>query len=106
MNPLLDMRGIITVLNTPFAHSDAIDVDGLQEHVRVALKAGAIGFLVPAMASEVDKLSENEREAVIKAVVDVARGKAIVIGGASAPSSEDRIRHARRCVELGCDGIL
>jgi len=106
ISPLLDLRGIITVLNTPFTRDDAIDVDGLKENVRRAIKGGVIGFLVPAMASEVEKLSEAERDLMVKSVVETARGSAAVIGGASAPTSGARVRHALRCVELGCDGVL
>ncbi len=106
MNPLTDLCGIITVLNTPFTEDDAIDIQGFQKNVQHALDAGVAGFLVPAMASEVDKLSPQEREQLVKAVLGITRGRKPVIGGASAPTTEARVTATRRLLDLGCDGIL
>ena len=103
---LLHMPGIITVLNTPFTEEDAIDLDGLRKHVEYALGAGVSGFLVPAMAAEVGKLSAEERGAMVRTVLDTTAGRVPVIGGASAPTSAERVANARRLVETGCDGVL
>jgi hypothetical protein len=59
MNPTTDLRGIITVLNTPFNPDDTLDLLGLARNVENAIQAGVAGFLVPAMASEVSALSDN-----------------------------------------------
>ena len=64
------------------------------------------GFLVPAMASEVDKLTSVERERFVEAVLEEAKGRAVVIGGASAASGAERVRLARQLVAAGCDGVL
>nr|MDO8111343.1 dihydrodipicolinate synthase family protein [Candidatus Sigynarchaeota archaeon] len=75
MKELLGIRGIITVLNTPFTREDAIDVTSLQRNVDEAARAGVAGFLVPAMASEVEKLSDEERRLEITAVLDQLGGR-------------------------------
>lgn len=106
MKDLLDLHGIVTVLNTPFTEDDRIDIDGLRAHVRYALDAGVGGFLVPAMASEVGKLSEQERDFMVEAVIDETAGRVPVIGGASAESDDERIRICRRLIEAGCQGVL
>jgi dihydrodipicolinate synthase/N-acetylneuraminate lyase len=61
MKQLFPLHGIVTVLNTPFSAKGEIDFSALQKNVGYALDAGVAGFLVPAMASEVYKLSETER---------------------------------------------
>lgn len=106
MNPLSDLRGIVTVLNVPFDASDRVDPDALGRNVEEAIRAGVVGFLVPAMASEVGRLSEGERDDVVRAVVGRAAGRVAVVGGASAPDRPSRDRLARRCLDLGCDGVL
>lgn len=106
MKTLPDLRGIITVLNTPFTNDDRIDVDGLRCNVSNAIAAGVAGFLVPALASEVDKLSEAERELVVRTVLDAVAGRVPVIGGASAPTCEARRHHGRKLIDLGCAAIL
>lgn len=106
MKTLLDLPGIITVLNTPFTEDDTIDLDGLQRNTRLALDAGVAGFLVPAMASEVLKLSEDEREQMVRMVVETAAGRVPVIGGSSAPGARTRLRVGERLLALGCQGML
>lgn len=106
MKELLNLPGIITVLNTPFTADDHIDLASLRKNVQLALDAGVAGFLVPAMASEVDKLSPAEREQILSAVLDEVCAKVPVIGGASAPDSTERLRLAQRCIALGCQGVL
>ncbi len=101
-----DPRGIITVLNTPFTVHDEIDLTGLRDNVRYALDAGVAGFLVPAMASEVDQLTPKEKQAIVQLVVDESRDRAVVIGGASTPDQPHRLQLAAEFLTLGCDGIL
>jgi 4-hydroxy-tetrahydrodipicolinate synthase len=103
---LLDLRGIITVLNTPFSDDDAVDLPSLRRNVRYAIESGVAGFLVPAMASEVDKLTPEERRRIVGAVLEENEGAVPVIGGASAATGEERRENARMLIELGCDGIL
>jgi 4-hydroxy-tetrahydrodipicolinate synthase len=106
MKTLLDMRGIVTVLNTPFLDDDAIDREGLNANVAQAIAAGVAGFLVPAMAAEVGKLSMAERIQVVETVLGAVKGRVPVIGGASADTPEARLDMARRLIGLGCDGVL
>lgn len=100
------MRGIVTVLNTPFTESDEIDFGGLAKHVRYALDAGVAGFLYPALASEVGSLSEQERCDAVRYVVEAVAGRVPVIGGAGAATQERRTRLAKDLVSLGCSGLL
>ena len=100
------LHGIVTVLNTPFAEDNSIDIAGLQRNVANALQAGIAGFLIPALASEVDQLNEDEKRELVGQVVAQCRGRAVVIGGASAESQRERLGLAGGFLELGCDGIL
>lgn len=106
MKDRLDLRGIITVLNTPFTDDNQLDLPGLRRNVAAALEAGVAGFLVPAMASEVGKLRDDERDALVDTVVQAVAGRAVIIGGASASTPAASQRHAARCIALGCQGIL
>lgn len=100
------MNGIIGVINTPFTRDDKIDCDSLGWYVNHGIDAGVAGFLVPAMAGEVDKLTVSERRLIVETVLDAARGSVPVIGGASAPNQELRIYHTKMLNDLGCDGVL
>lgn len=100
------LSGIVTVLNTPFRADGAVDYAALERHAELALEAGVAGFLVPAFAGEVLALTEDERIGLAKTVRDVARGRAVVVGGASAPSLEQRLRNAEALGALGVDIVL
>ena len=107
MNPAIQrLNGIVTVVNTPFTTGNAIDLDSLSANVAYALDAGVAGFLIPAQASEVDKLTPQEREALVRRVIDDVAGRVPVIGGASAEEREARVRFAATLVDMGCDGVL
>ncbi len=106
MKPLWACRGIITVLNRPFAEDGELEEAALRCNVRRALAAAVAGFLVPAMASEVGKLSEAERRMMVRAVLEEVAGAVPVVGGGSAPSRRQRIDACRMMRDLGCPAIL
>lgn len=106
MQKLINLKGIITVLNTPFTENNCLDMASLCKNVKIALNAGVAGFLVPVMASEVDKLTEKEREQIIFSVLAEVNGQVPVIGGASAPDQSIRIRIAQKLIDSGCQGVL
>jgi len=106
MKDLLPLGGIVTVLNTPFTEDDRVDLGALRANIDYALDAGVAGFLVPALASEVYKLTADERRAIIDTTVQRANGHATVVGGASSPTQHERLDRARECIDLGCDGVL
>ena len=106
MEPTRDLRGIVTVLNTPFTDSDEVDLDCAARHVRYALAAGVHGFLVPAMAAEVTKLDESERRRLLETVLEVVGGTRPVVAGVYAADDESRIRLASEYTELGASAVL
>ncbi len=103
---LWPVRGIITVLNTPFDKVLDLDLDSLGKNVEKAIQAGVAGLIVPAIASEVDKLTGRERLAMVKAVIDHTNARVPVIGGASAPTQKQRLEMTHDLIDLGCDGVL
>jgi 4-hydroxy-tetrahydrodipicolinate synthase len=106
VNALPPPRGIITVLNTPFTASDDVSIDALQQHVSYALDAGVSGFLVPAMASEVDKLTVTERIHVVRAVLEAVDNQVPVFAGTGGSSVSRSKRLLRDYLDLGCQHVL
>ncbi|WP_082588247.1 dihydrodipicolinate synthase family protein [Paenibacillus sp. Soil724D2] len=102
----LTMRGIITVLNTPFTIQNELDEASLRRNVRLALDAGVVGFLVPGLAAELYHLTPEERLRMTQVVVEEAGGRVPVIGGATAASPVERLKYAEQFIGLGCAGIL
>jgi dihydrodipicolinate synthase/N-acetylneuraminate lyase len=106
MKELFPLKGIVTVLNTPFDADDTINLVALKKNVSEALNAGVAGFLVPAMAAEVYKLTETERLMMVEAVLEIAASKVTVIAGAG-ETDLSRSKHLiRKYISLGCKNIL
>lgn len=103
---LLALNGIVTVLNTPFTSADRVDLMSLARNVEYAIASGVAGFLVPAMASEVGKLTRLERDAIVRTVITQAKERVPVIGGATASDPEERLDLIRGMTDMGCSGVL
>lgn len=106
MKQLFPLHGIVTVLNTPFKTDKTIDLPALKRNVDYALVAGVAGFLVPAMASEVYKLSETERIEMVAAVLEGANRKVPVIAGAGETDLVKSKRLILEYIRLGCKNVL
>jgi 4-hydroxy-tetrahydrodipicolinate synthase len=103
---LYPLFGIVTVLNTPFRIDGTIDFPAFKRNVEYALEAGVAGFLVPAMASEVYKLSEKERLEMVTAVLEEVNGKVPVIAGAGETDLAKSKRLISEYIRLGCKNVL
>jgi dihydrodipicolinate synthase/N-acetylneuraminate lyase len=106
MKPLYPVNGIITVLNTPFCTDLSLDEPALRRHVRLAMEAGVAGFLVPAMASEVYKLTLDERLRMVVIVTEEVDGKIPVFAGAGETDHTKRMEIVKRYLDLGCKNVL
>lgn len=106
MKELFPLRGIITVLNTPFDEKDNLDVPALQKHVDIAMDAGVSGFLVPAMASEVYKLNFEERVLMVSTVLDRTNGSVPVFAGTGETDLVRSMELLQSYLDIGCKNVL
>lgn len=106
MKELYPLHGIVTVLNTPFTKNNTIDLSALQQNVKEALHAGVAGFLVPAMASEVYKLSYSERIQMVEAVLKIAGDRVPVFAGAGETDLDKSKKLLKEYIQLGCKHVL
>ena len=75
------MRGCATALVTPFKSDGAVDLERMRALVERQIE-GDVRLLVPCgTTGESVTMSGAEREAVISATVEVAKGRARVIAG-------------------------
>lgn len=105
-NTCLNIKGIITVLNTPFNSTGDIDHEAFARHIDYALNAGVKGFLAPAMAGEADKLTLEERIALTRTLLETVRGRVPVIGCATGCPGVDSVAMTSELTAMGCDGVL
>lgn len=106
MKRRLLFKGTATALVTPFKKDGAVDEHALRELVEYQIK-GKVEALVPAGSTgEAATLSETEQAFVVETVVDQARGRVPVVGGASSNSTTKAIALAKQVKQSGADAIL
>ena len=106
MNGAERLDGIIAVPATPFTDSNLVEEESLRRYVSRSIGQGVTGFLAPVVAGEVDYLSVEERNLVVRTIIDEAAGRVPVIGGASDSDPRVRLAMGRSYLDLGCAGIL
>ncbi len=100
-------QGFIPVMLTPFQENGDIDFDGLTKLTELYLQAGAAGLFANCLSSEMYELSEDERIAVTKHVVDVANGRVPVVatGTFGGPIAE-QAKFAKKIYTTGIQAVI
>lgn len=100
------IEGAITAMVTPFTESGELDVEGLKRNVKFQVDNGISGLVPLGTTGESPTVSDEERETVIKAVVEAAAGKVPVIVGTGTNSTAHSIELSRQAEKLGADAVL
>jgi dihydrodipicolinate synthase/N-acetylneuraminate lyase len=99
-------RGVFVIVPTPFLTDLALDLDGLRRIVRFCVDCGVHGLVAPANASEQPYLSDDERRAVMRTVIEEAAGRAPVIAGVTASTRLIAAGLAREAEAMGADALM
>ena len=100
------LDGIVPILQTPFSAAGGLDVASLRRLAEHVIQSGAAGAIYPAVASEVAKLSGEERRLGLEVVLAQAGGRVPVFAGVSAASLEESCALARHAEVSAAAGIL
>lgn len=100
-------QGFIPVMLTPFKDNGDIDFEGLTQLTELYLQAGAAGLFANCLSSEMYELTEDERLAITRHVVEVANGRVPVVatgtfGGAIAEQAE----FAKKIYATGIQAVI
>jgi 4-hydroxy-tetrahydrodipicolinate synthase len=100
------MRGIFPVLQTPLDESGELDADSLRREVAFCIEAGAHGLVYPALGSEMQYLSDHERQRLVEVVIAEAAHHVPVVVAVSAPSAAIAVEHAHHAARVKADAIM
>ncbi|MBM3935343.1 MAG: dihydrodipicolinate synthase family protein [SAR202 cluster bacterium] len=103
---LFPLIGVVPIVLTPFNDDGSIDFASLEREVEHGIKDGVAGFIVPAVASEVNKLTEDERKQLTVRVISQVKGRVPVVIGASHPDAKQSRGLAEYGMAQGAAGIL
>ncbi|TMH01761.1 MAG: dihydrodipicolinate synthase family protein [Betaproteobacteria bacterium] len=98
--------GVCPVLATPFDDTGAADAHALARIVEFAIRCGADAIVYPGVASEVEQLTDSERNHLLDAVAGAVRGRVPLIVGASAADPEHTMLYLYKASTLGAAAAM
>lgn len=101
-----DLFGCVPIVLTPFEDDGRIDMVSLERQIEFIIDSGVQGLATPALASEGFKLTDAERDEVIRAVVTMVDGRLPVIASADGSGVEPAVERARAAVEAGAAALM
>ncbi|MCA9084461.1 MAG: dihydrodipicolinate synthase family protein [Planctomycetaceae bacterium] len=99
------IEGVLPVVHTPFDSRGEIDIDSLQREVDWVFEVGADG-ICSAMVSELLRLTTQERNALNRSLVQMVKGRGVVVASVGAESTKQAIEYAHAAEQAGCDAIM
>ncbi len=102
----LKLEGVMTALVTPFTEDGEVDYEGFRENLKYQMKNGIKGLVVLGTTGETPTLKPEEKEQLVKASVEEAKGKVPVIAGTGTNSTEKTVEESKKAEELGADALL
>lgn len=99
-------EGVYPILVTPFDERERFDPESLGRIVRFMAEIGADGVTVLGVLGESDRVTDGEREAVIRTAVEAAQGRIPVVVGASHRGTLATAAWSRTAESLGAAAVM
>ncbi len=101
-----EWRGSFAIPMTPWDDQDRIDEDVLAAEIEFCIQSGVGGLVTPVLVSEFQALSEDERRAMMRLPVEVAKGRVPVVVNVAAENTPLAVSYARYAQEIGADAVI
>jgi 4-hydroxy-tetrahydrodipicolinate synthase len=106
MNRALALGRCLTAMVTPFDPDGALDTDGAQKLATLLVDSGCDGLVLNGTTGESPTTSDEEKERLIRAVVEAVGDRARVIAGVGTSDTAHTAGLARSAERAGADGLL
>jgi 4-hydroxy-tetrahydrodipicolinate synthase len=100
------VNGVHSVLVTPFAPDESLDLASVHSLVDFYVAAGVDGVLVLGVLGEADRLSDAERELLVARAVEATAGRVQVTVGISHPATRIVEERARAAEAAGAAAVM
>ncbi len=97
---------VLTAMITPFDDDGRVDYDRASRLAAYLVSHGSDGLVVTGTTGESPTLSDDEKLALYRAVLDAVGGRATVIAGTGTYDTHHSIEQSTRAAELGVDGLM
>ncbi len=100
------LAGIYPIVPTPFHETGALDVESIGTLTEFMVGCGVDGLAILGVMGEADRLTEQERERVVRAFRDALPRDHALVAGAGGAGTDATIQACARALELGADALL
>ncbi|GAB3593666.1 4-hydroxy-tetrahydrodipicolinate synthase [Angustibacter peucedani] len=97
---------VLTAMVTPFTDDGALDLDAAQALATHLVDHGNDGLVVSGTTGESPTTSDDEKVALVRAVVEAVGSRATVVAGVGTNDTAHTVAGARAAAEAGADGLL
>src|ERR1700753_2640046 len=104
--PATWLTGYVPDIPTPFDENGTIDLAAFTRLCERQIQADVSAIVVGETSGEFNTLTTAERDALLRAAAETARGRVRVIAGAGSNSTAEAIGRARRAERSGADALL
>jgi len=101
-----DWRGVFPAVTTQFRDDLALDLEATGRHVERLIQAGVRGLIMLGTVGENTALEAEEKRAVMRSAIAVAKGRVPVLSGVAECSTALACRYAADMEKLGADGLM
>jgi 4-hydroxy-tetrahydrodipicolinate synthase len=99
-------QGVIPAITTPFQQDYSVDADLLVKQVDALVRAGCTGIVALGSLGEGGSLSFDEKKAVLRLCKEALKGRASLVAGVAAMTTDEACRLAELAREQGVDGLM
>jgi 4-hydroxy-tetrahydrodipicolinate synthase len=101
-----NFEGIFPVLAIPFDEKGRFDEESLRRLIEFQIRCGVHGVVIFGLASEVYKLTDEERKIILQVVVDQVKGRIPILAGAEHTGTEAAVQRSKTMEDLGAQGLM
>ena len=99
-------KGAFPAVTTKMTKAGKVDLSQTQSSIDRLINNSVSGVIVLPMLGENASLSPSEREAAIRAAVEVAKGRVPVLSGLAELTLDAAEEHARDYERFGAEGLM
>jgi 4-hydroxy-tetrahydrodipicolinate synthase len=99
-------QGVIPAITTPFKPDYSVDADLLVKQVDALVRSGCTGIVALGSLGEGGSLTFDEKKAVLRLCKEALKGRASLVAGVAALTTDEACRLAELGREQGADGLM
>lgn len=99
-------KGAGVALVTPFHEDESVNYDALEALIEMQIEGQTDAIIVCGTTGEPSTMTEEERESVIRFVIEKVKKRVPVIAGTGCNNTGNTIKMSKKAEELGADGLL